>query len=61
MSKDLVMRIERYKRDSKRTYFQIAYDLGVPEATLHRWRKKPQSMQKGYAELIDRKLKEKGF
>jgi len=60
MSKDLVRRIEKYKEKTDRTYFQVAYDLGVPEATLHRWRKKPDSMQKGYSELIDRKLKEKG-
>lgn len=61
MSKDLIKRIERYKQDTKRTYFQVAYELGVPEATLHRWRKKPESIQKGYFELIDRKLKERSY
>jgi len=61
MSKDLIMRIEKYKEKTGRTYFEVAYDLGVPEATLHRWRKSPNSIQKGYAELVHRKLKDKGY
>lgn len=59
MSKDVIKRIEKYKHETGKTYFQVASDLGVPEATLHRWRKNPMSMQKGYAELMDRKLKER--
>jgi len=61
MSKELIQRIERYKDATEKTYFQVAYDLGVPEATLHRWRKKPESIQKGYLELVNIKLKKQGF
>ena len=61
MSKELIQRIEKYKDATGKTYFEVAYELGVPEATLHRWRKRPDSMQKGYFELVGMKLKEKGY
>ena len=59
MSKELLSRIEKFKNKEKKTWFDVAKALDVPENYIYRWRK--TNIKGTMEKYVNIKLKQLGY